>query len=128
MQASFKLKKVLGGLLHYGEVIVDATPAPVSEIVIAPDAFAWLKEHYGPHAWEWAICDDYRAEATAGCRFALEREPTGHPMRVEVKQIRAHPALTVPGDLVYAACAALREAIGSGVDVWPELRSPRAGG
>jgi hypothetical protein len=96
--------------------------------VIAPEAFAWLKEDYGPDAWEWAICADYRAEATEGCRFALEREPIEHRVRVEVKQIRAHPALTVPGDIIYVACAALRQALGSTVDVWPELRGTAAAG
>ncbi|MFT6142718.1 MAG: hypothetical protein ACJAZO_005186 [Myxococcota bacterium] len=36
-----------------------------SEVVIGPLAVTWLKDMYGPDAWEWIVCDAYGKKAMA---------------------------------------------------------------
>jgi len=113
--ATFKLARQLGGFGHYAEVRVVIAAAPVTTIELAPEAFVWLKEEYGPGAWEWSLCDDYRKGAFSGCEHALRNldgEGTCSSVQVVVSRIRAHPAHTTAQDVAFAACHATWKALG----------------
>ena len=69
--ASYKLAKYVGGRSRYAEVAATAEFGGGYSISVSPAAFAWLKDVYGLHAWEWPVCDAYRAAAESGAGFAL---------------------------------------------------------
>jgi len=105
-------------------VTVRIDAAPETNIEVAPGAFAWLKEEYGPDAWEWSICDDYRAGALSGCRHALaniETIATCSACHVVISRIHAHPAHSSAKDVAFAACQATWQALGVKGLVDPEL-------
>jgi hypothetical protein len=113
--ATFKLARQVGGFGHYAEVRVVIDAASVASIEVAPDAFAWLKDIYGPDAWEWPVCDDYRAGAVSGCQHALDNllvEGTCSPLHVVITRIHGHPAHTSAKDVAFAACHATWKAMG----------------
>jgi hypothetical protein len=113
--ATFKLVKHFGGFAHYAEVRVVVNAAAVTSIEVAQDAFAWLKDAYGPDAWEWPVCDDYRTGAVSGCQHALDyvlSDGTRIPVRVVIARIHGHPANTSAKDVAFAACHATWKALG----------------
>jgi hypothetical protein len=110
-------------------VSVAVNPAEgTPQVEVSPDAFAWLKEDYGPGAWEWAVCDDYRAGAVSGSEYALSNiEGSGAPppVRVVITRIRAHPAQSSPRDVFIAACCAVWKALGVEGARMPQLSDHR---
>lgn len=89
---------------------VEARPTDGStSITVSPEAFAWLKEVYGPEAWEWSVCDDYRDAAVAGCRYAIEnrKNDDGTPLEIRISKIEGHPAHTTWEAVAFAACFAV---------------------
>jgi hypothetical protein len=110
--------------MHYAEVTTTAEFGGPPSVTISPAAFAWLKDVYGPGAWEWVVCEAYRAAAVSGVEFALRhiagRE--GVPeTRVVIERIHASPADTAPADVAYAAAFAAWEALGVQGSSEPEL-------
>ena len=101
---------------HYAQADVSVDPgSPSSSISVSTTAFAWLKDAYGPDAFEWAICDDYRVAAIAGAEYAVanlrSEDATRHP-NVVITRIHAHPAHTSPDDVSFASCMAVWAALG----------------
>jgi len=98
---------------RYAQVTLSVEPAEHGEIVVSPNAFEWLKEDYGPDAWEWPVCDEWRCGAVAGVDFALSHAaPSASPILVTVLKIHAHPAHSDRGAVAFAACHATWKAIG----------------
>ncbi len=96
---------------HYAEVTIRREEVPAAGLVVAvsPIAFAWLKDVYGPDAWEWPVCDEYRAGALRGIAYAVQHtsSPLDHSSLVlTITHIGAHPAHTSAADVAYAACFA----------------------
>jgi hypothetical protein len=115
LDATYKLAKQFGGFGHYAEVRVVIDAAAVASIEVAPDVFAWLKDVYGADAWEWPVCDDYRAGAMSGCQHAIDNvssEGSCPPVRVVITRIHGHPAHTSAKDVAFAACHATWKALG----------------
>lgn len=121
---SYKLLRQSDGIGLYAEVFVQAFGSQGhSTVTVAPDAFAWLKDEYGPDAWEWPVCDDYRDGATAGCQYALNHTSHGpiDGLRVVISRINAHPAHSTWDAVAYASCFALWDAIQDTGTDHPEL-------
>ncbi len=101
--------------MHYAEVTATAEFGGGRSITVSPTAFAWLKDVYGPDAWEWPVCEAYRAAAISGAGFALRHIAgrDGIPeARVVIDRIHAAPADTTPDDVAYAAVFAVWQALG----------------
>ena len=105
-----------GGRGFYADVTVVARSTTAGPLVeVGRDVFAWLKEDYGPDAWEWTACDDFRAAAVRGARFAITH--TQQPIdpsaiAVVITQIHAAPADTCPDSVAFATCHATWQALG----------------
>ncbi|ABW26027.1 hypothetical protein [Acaryochloris marina] len=106
----YKLAKQINGLFHYAEVHlekVDVFTLPM--VQVAKGAFAWLKDDYGPDAWEWAICDDYRQGAIQGVQYALDNVGKGMAFQkvgILITTIKSHPAHGTVYSVAFAACMA----------------------
>jgi hypothetical protein len=122
----YKLGRQTGNRGFYAEVTVSTTPAEVSSSTVATGAFAWLKEDYGPNAYEWSFCDEYREGALFGARYALAHlaQPTSEVL-VNILQIRAHPAHSDRDCVAFAACHATWQALGDLGLNHPRLESDR---
>lgn len=117
----YRLARQVGQRGYYADVTVSTTLTESSDATLATDVFAWLKEDYGPDAWEWRCCDEYRAGALFGVRFALSHtvQPTSGIL-ANVVQIRAHPAHSDGDCVAFAACHATWQALGD-----PGVNHPR---
>lgn len=129
--ASFKLLKSVNKRATYAAVTVTAAVGE-SSIVISPDVFAWLRDAYGPNAWEWAVCDEYRTAARVGVQHALQHI-AGHEgtfgAAVLVERIHATVADTTPEAVAFATCCAVWQALGVQGTIPPNLlpTEPRSG-
>jgi hypothetical protein len=124
--ATFKFAKVIRGVVHYAEVSVIINEAAATRIEVAPDAFAWLKEDYGPNAWEWPVCSEYCAGAVSGCQYALANLPgdsSSPSVQIVIARIHARPVDTSPRDVAHAACCAVWKASNVEGGVPPDLTS-----
>lgn len=100
---------------HLAEVTVrvDVGSAGGPLLQVASDAFAWLKDVYGPDAWEWSRGHDYRLGALRGVVYALAHaaEPIALAgLSLTVARIVARPPFTSEQDVAYAACFATWQA------------------
>lgn len=101
------------GVGRYALVTVSAEPAAQTEIVLSPQVFEWLKQEYGPSAWEWPTCDAWRSSAVGGVEFALSRVGTSaSPFMVTILKIVGHPVHTDAGAVAFATSHATWKAIG----------------
>lgn len=108
----YRLARHSGGFGLFAEVHVDVADHATRLVEVAPTAFDWLKEDYGPGAWEWSVCDEFRASAVWAAGFALEHLATARSgMRARVELIRAAPADTTPDCIAFAACHAVWNAL-----------------
>ena len=116
MRAQYRLAKQTSRGSAYAEVTLDvSTPGSGGRAVhLSPDVFAWLKQDYGPGAWEWPACDEYRQAAPAGVRFAMENAspPAPEHASVRVEEIRVHPAHSTAQHVTFAAAHATWQALG----------------
>lgn len=113
--AKYKLLKVSGGVGHYAKVSVTAEPADEgSSVVVSDDVFAWLKDVYGPDAYEWNVCDAYRDGAKAGAAYALKHR-TAHDQdhwKIVITKIDVSPVDSTEQTVAFATCMAVWDAIG----------------
>lgn len=117
----YKLARQIGGRGHYARVKVDVTPGPPG-IVVADSVFAWLKDEYGPEAWEWRDCDDMREGARAGAAYALQNRVAQGPLaQVVVAEIHASPVDTSKADVAFATCFAVWNALSDHGEAQPTL-------
>jgi hypothetical protein len=121
--ATYKLAKYIGGRSHYAELTTSAEFGGGHSVQVSPAAFGWLKDEYGPNAWEWEVCEAYRAAAVSGAVFALRHIAGRDGMAdatVVVDRIHAHPDHSPPDDVAYAAVFAVWKALGVEGGVLPE--------
>ena len=116
MKASkHKVLRYSGGITHYAEVAVECVDCASEQgIRVAADAFAWLKEDYGPKAWEWPVCDGYRRAAIKGVEYALAHTSSAIEtanLDITIGRIHASPADTSDLSVALAACNATWEAL-----------------
>mgnify|MGYP000737129343 CR=1 FL=1 len=95
-------------------------PADAIAVGLSPDVFAWLKDEYGPDAWEWPVCDGYRLAARRGVLYALNNSCHA-PMAATITRIGAHPAHSTDDAIAYAAVFATWESIGVDGANHPEI-------
>lgn len=95
---------------HYADVTVAVLGRSGTSVTVGGDAFVWLKDEYGPDAWEWPVCAAWRQSAVEGAKAAL----AGRELDVVIERIHAHPAHSTPGDVRTAAEQATREALAQG--------------
>jgi len=108
----YKLLRQTSKTSFYAEVFVTVTPHPELAVGVSETAFAWLKDVYGPDAWEWSICDAYRSAARLAAKFAITHlAQTNGPFHVSVDVIRARPADTMPDSVALAVCKAIWAAL-----------------
>ena len=103
---SYRLFKVVNKLLHYAEIELDISPSETNLVVLSGKEFLWLKNEYGPNAWEWNCCVDYRHSCMAGCNLALNEIS---PMKfiVIVNEIKVSPCDSSFNDVKHASCLAV---------------------
>jgi hypothetical protein len=124
-EGKYSLRKHSGGVMHFAVVLVSLEETENGPMVeLGGNEFAWLKDEYGPDAWEWGCCDQFRAGALRGARYALDHvaDRTGfESLLVSITTIHATVVDTTESDVAYAACHATWDALGqTGVDP-PEL-------
>ena len=99
----------------FAEVTVEAEETqtcPKTTIVVSNSAFDWLKDEYGPNAYEWPACQGYRKGAIFGAQYALAHTATGvATVRLTVTRIYAHPAHSDDACVAYASCFATWDAL-----------------
>ena len=112
--ASFKLCQYSGGVPHYAEVDLEcAERSSGRDIRVGANAFAWLKEVYGPAAWEWPVCEGYRKAAIQGVEYALSHSShaADSPIVITIQRIDASQTDTTDSSIAYAACYATWKAL-----------------
>lgn len=130
--ATYKLVKHAGrGAMRYAVVTATADFADECSVAVSPDAFAWLREAYGPNAVIGGLgFGADRAAAELGAMFAL-RHVAGQEglvaARVVIDSIRTAPVDTTPDDIAYASCWAVWQALGMQGSSPPVLPSKHAG-
>ena len=70
---SYGLRKQTGDVYHYAFVSVnvgETNDGP--KVELSGDELAWLKDTYGPDAFEWGCCDEFREGALRGAKYALD--------------------------------------------------------
>ncbi|WP_410817407.1 hypothetical protein [Micromonospora sp. 050-3] len=125
MQGEFRLRQIVGGIGHAADVAVAVEAADRDEVVVSPDAFAWLRDVYGPRAViDRPVNDQLVAEAVEGVRYALARlgRPGGY--KVTVMKIVDLPVDTGDGDVKVAAAHAVCIALGIRLEPPPRLTVP----
>ncbi len=125
-ESTYRFVRQSGGVGHYAQVTlaVEETPSTGLTVQILPTAFAWLKEVYGPDAWEWAICDEYRRSALFGVAYALQHAKIPFDIAhvtISVVTIHASPADTSGDDVAYATAFAVWQACEVEPSVRPRL-------
>jgi hypothetical protein len=78
------------------------------------DEFAWLKDVYGPNAFEWGCCAEFRDGALRGVKYALNHVAGVERLDdvlIRIGKIDATPADTTGDDVAYAACYATWNAL-----------------
>jgi len=85
--ATFKLVRQVKQVGCLAEVTVTA-------MLTRGSATQVLVEVYGPEAWEWPVCPDWRVAAAEGVRFALEHSDAPSGAKVVVDMLRCHPVRT----------------------------------
>lgn len=122
----FKLARQSGGIGLYADVTVLVSEIGQGpEIEFSGSEFAWLKDVYGPDAFEWACCHEFRRGAVAGASYAVEHlsdSLDGNRLRVVIEKIHAAPADTNERCVAYATCFAIWNALGLEGTQKPEIR------
>ena len=115
-EGRYSLRKYSGGVAQYAIVSVTLKEtADGPRVEMSGDEFAWLKDSYGPNAWEWACCDDFRAGALRGAKYALDQVADSVDLKgvlVSINMIHATVADTTRDAVAYAACYATWDALG----------------
>lgn len=135
-EGNYSLRKYSGGVAQYAIVSValkETDDGP--RVELSGDEFAWLKDTYGPGAWEWACCAEFRAGALRGAGYALAQAADAADLKgvlVSINMIHASVADTTGAAVAYAACFATWDALGvEGVNppefVGREVRFPGEG-
>jgi hypothetical protein len=110
-RATVRILSQSGGGGVYGEVTLSCTATSDGPLVrLGGNEFAWLKDVYGPAAWEWPICDELRQGALDGVRWALDHcSPAVDPraVAVTIETIRATVVDSTRDSIFYASCHAL---------------------
>ena len=124
-EGRYSLRVQSGGVYHYAFVSVFVDDVPDGpRVELSGDELAWLKDTYGPNAFEWGCCAEFREGALRGVRYALDRAAGVERLDrvlIWVGMIHATVADTTGDDVAYAACYATWEALGVGGEVGPEF-------
>jgi hypothetical protein len=107
---SYRFLGQIEGRGYFAQIVLHLdADQPEQQIVFSGQEFAWLKEVYGPDAWEWHECDDFRRAALFGIQYALCN--TQYPQQqakgcITILTIGARLVDTTPETVAYTACLA----------------------
>ncbi|MBM7493381.1 hypothetical protein JOD64_004603 [Micromonospora luteifusca] len=122
MHGEFRLWQMIGRIGHAADVAVAVEAADRDEVDVSPDAFAWLRDSYGPRAViDRPVNDRLVAEAVEGVRYALARLGGPGGYKVTVTKIVDSPVDTADGDVKFAAAHAVCLALGMRLEPPPRL-------
>lgn len=112
-QERYRLAKQVNGRGAFADVEIRIlSEGPGSRrVAVSENVFAWLKEDYGPNAWEWPVCDQYRQAALDGVNFALDNSSPAVEASILIECIRAAPADSSTETIAYAAAQATWRAL-----------------
>lgn len=117
-----RLARQSGGIGFFAEVHVVVSEHADSAVTISADAFAWLKESYGPSARQPPDSHPLRSAAVHGARFALEHLASPRATHaVSITLIRFTHVDTTPECAAFASCRAVWDALGDPGAVRVEL-------
>lgn len=124
-EGRYSLRKQSGGVYHYAFVSVvvgETNDGP--KVELSGDELAWLNDTYGPDAFEWGCCAEFREGALRGAKYALEHAAGVERLNkvlMRVGMIHASVADTTGDDVAYAACYATWDALGVVGENHPEF-------
>ena len=124
-EGRYSLRTESGGVSHYAIVSVvvgETNDGP--KIELSDDALAWLKDSYGPDAFGWECCAEFRDGALRGAKYALANGAGVARLDrvlVCIDMIYARVADNAGDDLAYAACYATWNALGVVGENHPEF-------
>jgi hypothetical protein len=124
-EGSYGLRKQTGDVYHYAFVSVnvgETNDGP--KVELSGDELAWLKDTYGPDAFEWDCCEEFREGALRGAKYTLEHAAgVAHLDKVLLRIGMIHGGLGHTGgdDVPYAACYATWDALGVVGENHPEF-------
>lgn len=129
-ESTYRFVRQSGGIGQYAQITLTVEEIPSTGLIvqILPTAFAWLKDVYGPDAWEWPVCDEYRRSALFGVAYALQHAEFPFDIAcvtISVVTIHASPADTSGNAVAYATAFALWQACGVEPRVQPRLEGRR---
>jgi hypothetical protein len=125
-QSSYKFVKTIAGRTCFAEITVEVLRQTGCRGVKISDAvFSWLKELYGPNAWEWSPCDDWRKAAARGAEEALALSGNADMVGIVIQKIHGILVDTTAPAVAHAACYATLKALGSEVDFQPRIENNR---
>jgi hypothetical protein len=105
-----------GGRGSYGEVtVMCASIEDGPSVHLSGEEFGWLKDVYGPDAWEWTLCDDLRKGALDGAAWALDHASpplAGRQIAVTIEKIGATLVDSSHDIIYYATCCAVWASLG----------------
>ena len=114
--------------MHYAEVTIECDENKSQGMIeVSNDAFAWLKEVYGPNTCEWPVFDNFRHAAIRGVKYALANSITiidSLHMTVLIKKINVSPADTTDSCVAFAACYATWKALELTPSIEPRFQGP----
>jgi uncharacterized protein YndB with AHSA1/START domain len=90
--------------MHYAVVslsLEESDNGPTVEL--GGNEFAWLTDMYGPDSWEWGCCDELRAGALRGVRYALEHLADQTFSRGTMQPIERNITINAPRPAVWDA-------------------------
>jgi len=108
----YKLLRHRAGRGSYARVKVTVSEGEQA-VVVEDNVFAWVKEAYGPNAFEHRDDDDFRGGAKVGAEYALRNRTKPGPMQhVRVSEIHFTNVDTARAGVAFAACFAVWNALG----------------
>ena len=124
-EGRYSLRKQSDGVYHYAFVTVnvgETNDGP--KVELSGDELAWLKDTYGPEAFEWGCCAEFREGALRGAKYALDHAAGVERLdKVLLRICMIHGGVGHTGgdDVAYAACYATRDALGVVGENHPEF-------
>jgi hypothetical protein len=115
-EGRYSLRKESGGVYHYAIVSVNVGETKDGpKVEFRGDELAWLKDTYGPEAFGWDCCAEFREGALRGAKYALANSAGVDSLdKVLLRIIMIHGGLahTRADDVAYATSYATWDALG----------------
>jgi hypothetical protein len=115
-RATCRMFTTSGGRGFFAEVTVCVnTIEGAGKTDFSGNEFSWLRDVYGPDAWEWSICGELRDGVVFGVEWARNHtanQAVTVKADITIEHIGASPSDTNGDSCAYAACLATWAALG----------------